>query len=215
MLASNYLGHLGRLGNQMFQYASLRGIAAARGYDFGIPPSNFDDEWRTHQLFEVFELPHLPKQNIKYLDGGKLAVAIGRAERIKMDSRSEGLAARVHFIPGGARGGWSGSSVPCRTLSDPVEPPKVGPRSVQSRAKVVPKSAQIGPKVASKSPQSQPNVGPKSAQGVPFGTQVAPKSRPKTGQEKKRRLQGTILLAIFVAHILFQDSPFDFGLIFD
>ena len=79
MLASNYLGHLGRLGNQMFQYASLRGIAAARGYDFGIPPSNFDDEWRTHQLFEVFELPHLPKQNIKYLDGGNAPVAQERS----------------------------------------------------------------------------------------------------------------------------------------
>ena len=75
MLASNYLGQLGRLANQMFQYASLRGIAARRGYDFGIPPSNFDDEWRSHQLFQVFELPHLPKQNIKYLDGGNAPVA--------------------------------------------------------------------------------------------------------------------------------------------
>ncbi len=75
MLASNYLGQLGRLANQMFQYASLRGIAARRGYEFGIPPSNFDDEWRSHQLFQVFELPHLPKQNIKYLDGGNAPVA--------------------------------------------------------------------------------------------------------------------------------------------
>ena len=75
MLASNYLGQLGRLANQMFQYASLRGIAARRGYDFGIPPSNFDDEWRSHQLFQVFELPHLPKHNIKYLDGGNAPVA--------------------------------------------------------------------------------------------------------------------------------------------
>ena len=57
MLASNYLGQLGRLANQMFQYASLRGIAANRGYDFGIPPSDFKDEWTTHQLFEVFQGP--------------------------------------------------------------------------------------------------------------------------------------------------------------
>ena len=56
MLAFNHLGTLGRLGNQMFQYASLRGIAAKKGYDFGIPPSNFQDEWRNHQLFQVFEL---------------------------------------------------------------------------------------------------------------------------------------------------------------
>ena len=70
MLAVNYLGQLGRLANQMFQYASLRGIAAARGYDFGIPPSDFRDEWTTHQLFEVFELFNLQDKNIKYLDSG-------------------------------------------------------------------------------------------------------------------------------------------------
>ena len=75
MLAFNHLGHLGRLGNQMFQYASLRGIAARRGYDFGIPSSKFEDEWRSHQLFEVFDLPHLPRQNVKYLDGGNAPVA--------------------------------------------------------------------------------------------------------------------------------------------
>ncbi|NBW34634.1 MAG: alpha-1,2-fucosyltransferase [Cytophagia bacterium] len=70
MLAFNKLGQLGRLGNQMFQYASLRGIAARRGYDFGIPPSSFSNEWTEHQLFDVFDLPHLPKQNITYLDRG-------------------------------------------------------------------------------------------------------------------------------------------------
>jgi hypothetical protein len=74
MLAFNHLGQLGRLGNQMFQYASLRGIAARRGYDFGIPPSDFNNEWSSHQLFEVFDLPFLPKQNIKYLDMGQAPV---------------------------------------------------------------------------------------------------------------------------------------------
>ena len=38
MLSFNQLGNLGRLGNQMFQYASLRGIAANRKFDFCIPP---------------------------------------------------------------------------------------------------------------------------------------------------------------------------------
>ena len=37
MLAFNHLGQLGRLGNQMFQYASLRGIARQRGYGFCVP----------------------------------------------------------------------------------------------------------------------------------------------------------------------------------
>ena len=38
MLAFNQLGNLGRLGNQMFEYAALRGIAAKHGYDWCIPP---------------------------------------------------------------------------------------------------------------------------------------------------------------------------------
>jgi hypothetical protein len=38
MLSFNYLGNLGRLANQMFQYASLKGIATHRGYEFSIPP---------------------------------------------------------------------------------------------------------------------------------------------------------------------------------
>ncbi len=38
MLSFNHLGNLGRLANQMFQYASLKGIATHRGYEFCIPP---------------------------------------------------------------------------------------------------------------------------------------------------------------------------------
>ena len=34
MLAFNNIGSLGRLGNQMFEYAALRGIAAKHGYEF-------------------------------------------------------------------------------------------------------------------------------------------------------------------------------------
>ena len=55
----NHLGRHGRLGNQMFQYAGLRGIAAHRGFDFAIPPSDFKDEWNDHQLFEAFKLKGL------------------------------------------------------------------------------------------------------------------------------------------------------------
>jgi hypothetical protein len=44
MLSFNHLGNLGRLGNQMFQYASLKGIAKNRGYDFSISPKVFFGE---------------------------------------------------------------------------------------------------------------------------------------------------------------------------
>jgi hypothetical protein len=40
MISFNNLGNLGRLANQMFQYASLKGIARNRGYQFYIPPRN-------------------------------------------------------------------------------------------------------------------------------------------------------------------------------
>jgi hypothetical protein len=38
MISFNNLGNLGRLANQMFQYASIKGIAKNRGYEFCIPP---------------------------------------------------------------------------------------------------------------------------------------------------------------------------------
>lgn len=40
MLSFNNLSNLGRLGNQMFQYAAIKGIAAYHNFDFCIPPPN-------------------------------------------------------------------------------------------------------------------------------------------------------------------------------
>ena len=38
MISFNNIGNLGRLANQMFQYASFKGIASNRGFDYCIPP---------------------------------------------------------------------------------------------------------------------------------------------------------------------------------
>ena len=54
-ISFNGLGSEGRLGNQMFQYASLRGIAANRGFDWIIPPEDADRP-DNYGLFDVFEL---------------------------------------------------------------------------------------------------------------------------------------------------------------
>ena len=69
MIGMNALGSNGRLGNQMFQYASLVGIAKNRGYDYCIPDHSkvtwFDrmegDEIITqhHQLQHLFEMNNL------------------------------------------------------------------------------------------------------------------------------------------------------------
>ena len=55
MISFNYLGNLGRLANQMFQYASLKGIAKNRGYDFCIPP-NDGTRLTNYELHNTFKL---------------------------------------------------------------------------------------------------------------------------------------------------------------
>lgn len=65
MIGFNGLGRFGRLGNQMFQYAALKGIASKHNYEWCIPPSNFSHPYYEHQLFEIFELFSL--KNINYL----------------------------------------------------------------------------------------------------------------------------------------------------
>ena len=51
MIGFNALGHLGRLGNQMFQFAALKGIARNRGYEYCIPPSQMEGEWKDHHQY--------------------------------------------------------------------------------------------------------------------------------------------------------------------
>ena len=51
----NGLGNEGRLGNQMFQYAFIRGMSKKHGYDFMIPDANAN-RFDNYGLFECFEL---------------------------------------------------------------------------------------------------------------------------------------------------------------
>ena len=62
MIGFNALGRMGRLANQMFQYASLKGIARNTGVDFCIPfhkeavNDGIGNMLRT-ELFDSFDLP--------------------------------------------------------------------------------------------------------------------------------------------------------------
>lgn len=61
MISFNNLGNLGRLGNQMFQYASLKGIATHLGYEFCIPPKEVFGQKdpmvnKDLNLYDVFDL---------------------------------------------------------------------------------------------------------------------------------------------------------------
>lgn len=88
MIGFNHLGRHGRLGNQMFQYAGLRGIAAHKGYDFCIPPSDFKDEWNDHQLFDAFKLSGLT--NIKMLPGPYVQEAHFKFDQNLFDNMPDG-----------------------------------------------------------------------------------------------------------------------------
>lgn len=72
MISFNHIGNLGRLGNQMFQYASLKGIANRRGYDFLVPPKeifgNIDSNVRGSDasIYDCFELSELKFGISKY-----------------------------------------------------------------------------------------------------------------------------------------------------
>ena len=58
MIGFNHLGNLGRLGNQMFEFAALRGIAAKHEYDICIPPSNHTGI-ENYSLHQCFKLDHI------------------------------------------------------------------------------------------------------------------------------------------------------------
>ena len=64
MLAFNHLGSLGRLGNQMFEYAALRGIAAHHGYEWCIPPSERKGI-ENYSLHECFKLAPQINEDVK------------------------------------------------------------------------------------------------------------------------------------------------------
>jgi hypothetical protein len=60
VIGYNRLGTNGRLGNQMFQYAALRGIASNNNLEWCIPPEN-TLTYANYGLFDVFKL-----KNLKY-----------------------------------------------------------------------------------------------------------------------------------------------------
>ena len=75
MLAFNELGNIGRLGNQMFQYAATRGLAAAKSYEWCIPP------FTTHRidnysLSNCFTLESVTPNNQYILDRGHAPVVM-------------------------------------------------------------------------------------------------------------------------------------------
>ena len=66
MIGFNHIGTIGRFGNQMFQYAALKGIAANREFEYTIPPENSQVQIDNYGLIEAFELTH--NKNIGWIE---------------------------------------------------------------------------------------------------------------------------------------------------
>lgn len=67
-ISYNRLGSNGRLGNQMFQYASLRGIAAYNGFHWMIPPEETNHK-DNYGLFETFNMKYATPEHLGYNTG--------------------------------------------------------------------------------------------------------------------------------------------------
>ena len=67
MIGYDRLGTNGRFGNQLFQYAGLRGIAAHHGYDWCIPPDDHQT-YANYGMHHPFKLPHLKDKNIGFVN---------------------------------------------------------------------------------------------------------------------------------------------------
>ena len=65
MIGLNYLGKMGQLGNQMFQYAALKGIERNRGLDFTLPNHSeaIQDSLGNTLRIELFEPFNIKSNN--------------------------------------------------------------------------------------------------------------------------------------------------------
>jgi hypothetical protein len=67
MISFNKLGNKGRLGNQMFQYAGLKGIATQKNYEFCIPLSGIfgtNDERVQASDVNLYNFPNIINNNV-------------------------------------------------------------------------------------------------------------------------------------------------------
>ena len=88
MIGNNRIGCNGRLGNQMFQYASMRGIASVKGFDWVVPPENYDHT-ANYALFETFKKTNVQDNNIGFVKGNILKETIHCFDKNLVDSCSD------------------------------------------------------------------------------------------------------------------------------
>ena len=88
MIGNNRIGCNGRLGKQMFQYASMRGIASVKGFDWVVPPENYDHT-ANYALFETFKMTNVQDKNIGFVEGEILKETIHCYDKNLVDGCSD------------------------------------------------------------------------------------------------------------------------------
>ena len=66
MIGFDAIGTMGRLGNQMFQHAALKGIARHRGFEYCIPPQKPNIQIDNYGLLEAFEMKNVDHIKFSY-----------------------------------------------------------------------------------------------------------------------------------------------------
>lgn len=92
----NKLGSNGGLGNQMFQYAALRGIAENRGFDWVVPkPIGYGS--CNYGLFECFEMCGVSKNNFGTVDGQELVTGTSAFDKTFFNECPDNVSLNDYF----------------------------------------------------------------------------------------------------------------------
>lgn len=95
-ISYNRLGSNGRLGNQMFQYASLRGIAEHRGFEWMIPrPESYGDS--NYGLFDCFKMSTVQEKNFGILEADSYATGQFHFSKEFYDNCPDNINLHDHF----------------------------------------------------------------------------------------------------------------------
>ena len=89
------LGTNGRFGNQLFQYAALRGIAAHHGYDWCIPPEDHPT-YANYGMHHPFKLQHL--KNVGFVNSNNSPQAMFSYENIKQLNSIPNVKESVYYF---------------------------------------------------------------------------------------------------------------------
>ena len=95
MIGYDRLGTNGRFGNQLFQYAALRGIAAHHGYDFCIPPDDHPT-YANYGMHHPFKLPHLKHQG--FVNNNNSPQAMYSYDNIKQLNSTPNVKESVYYF---------------------------------------------------------------------------------------------------------------------